>query len=416
MEDWGFNTKALHAGNMQKYSHGATTVPIFGTASYEFDSAEEIEGAFAGTNPGYTYSRISNPTVTAFEQRIAALEGGIGAVGCASGMAALNTVFAALLKSGDEIAAGSGLFGGTLSYFRENLTRFNVKTSFFDPTDAACLKSVISDKTKVVFLESLGNPSLSVPDFEGIQKICGERNLPLIVDNTLPSPALFQPRAVGAAIVVHSVTKFLTGNGSAIGGVFVDTGEYDWSKYPDSDVRNSYDKFGSAHALLAFVRKTILTNSGGCMSPFNAYLHLIGVESLGLRMERHCSNALELAEMLSDSPSVSDVNYPGLPASPWYPRANAFFQGKGGGLVTVRLSSKESSRIFLNRLKIAKNVANLGDAKTLVIHPASTIYRNCTPAEKGESGVTDELIRISVGIEDFVDLKRDFLEALKGVE
>ena len=413
MKEWGFNTKALHAGYAGRDYFGATSVPIFSTASFEFDSAEDIEGAFAGTKPGYIYSRIGNPTVAVFERRMAAIEGGVGAVGCSSGMAALNTVFTALLRPGDEIAAGSGLFGGTLQFFRENLGRFGVKTTFFNPTDADFLESAVTDKTKVVFVESLGNPSLHIPDFQRIQGLCAERNLPLIVDNTLPSPALFLPKSVGASIVIHSATKFITGTGAAIGGIFIDTGEFNWSGYPDEELKKSADQFGSENALLALTRKSIFRNGGGCMSPFNAYLHLIGLEGLGLRMERHCSNALALAGLLSELPSVSAVNYPSLESNPWRSRTKNYFQGHGGGLFTLRLGSKERCFEFINRLKIAKTVANLGDAKTIVIHPASTIYRNCTPAEKEESGVTDDLVRVSVGIESIEDLKSDFLSALE---
>ncbi len=237
--------------------------------------------------------------------------------------------------------------------------------------------------------------------------------MPLIVDNTLPSPVLFHPKSVGAAIVVHSASKFITGSGTVIGGVFIDAGGYDWSAYPDSGIKESADRFGSENAFLAHSRRIIYRNMGGCLSPFNAFIHLLGLESLGLRMERHCKNALELAIILSESQAVETVNYPGLASSRWKSRADKYFGGKGGGLLTISLGSKERCFDFLGKLRIAKIATNLGDAKTLAIHPASTIYRNCTPEEIEESGVTDKLLRISVGIENIEDLKDDFLNALK---
>lgn len=413
MKDLGFDTKALHAGRGMQEQTGSVAVPLYSSATFEYGSAEDLEGAFAGTVQGHVYSRNSNPTVAVFEARIAALENGIGAVGCASGMAALNAVFLSLVRPGDVVAAGNGLFGGTLRFFGDILEKFGARVTYFDPTSAADLKSVIDEKTKVVFIESLSNPGLQIPDFSGLQSVCTEHNLPLIVDNTLPSPALFHPKSVKAAIVVHSATKFITGNGTVIGGVFIDTGSYDWSNYTDDSVRKSVDRFGSEFGFLAHARQVFYRNMGGCLSPFNAFIHLLGLESLGLRMERHCGNALELAEVLSKQDAIHEVNYPGLASSLSKPRADQYFNGRAGGLLTIRLGSKDRCFEFLRRLKIAKIAANLGDAKTLVIHPASTIYRNCRPQEIEDSGVTEDLVRISVGIETIDDLKWDFLQALE---
>lgn len=412
MDTWGFDTKALHTGYDGLDHFGATAVPIYGTASYEFENIEGLADAFAGTKPGHIYSRQSNPTVFAFEQRMAALENGRGAIGCASGMAALSTILLSLLRKDDELVAGSSLFGGSLKLFENVLSKFGVRTRYFDPGNAGALEEQITDKTKVVFMESLGNPALDIPDFAGVTALCENHNIPLVVDNTLPTPVLFRPGDYGAAIVMYSVTKFITGNGSAVGGVFVDTGKYNWSDFRDPDMEQSVARYGPDNAFLASTRRAVYRNTGGCMAPFHAYLHLLGLETLGLRMERHCQNALGLARYLQDSSFVESVNYPVLGSSLYKERAKTYFDNRGGGLLTLRLGTRENCFAFINRLRIAKTVANLGDAKSLVIHPASTIYLNCSDQERKDAGITDDLIRVSVGIENIEDIISDFDQAL----
>ena len=408
-----FGTRALHEGYDTSDHSGATSVPIYGTASYEFDTPEHQADTFAGRRPAHIYSRLTNPTVAVFERKMAAMENGVGSIAFASGMGAISTVLLALLSQNDDIAVGRSLFGGTLRLVSDVLPRYGITCSFFDPSEADHLERVISKSTKAVFVESLGNPAMDIPDFEGISAICKANNLPLIVDNTLPTPVLFNPGDIGAAIVIHSTTKSITGSGSAVGGVFVDTGQFDWTTYPDRQVQEACSKYGPQAGFLAHTRKTIFSNTGACMSPYHAYLHMIGMETLSLRVDRQCDNATDLAEYLSDQPEVEDVRYPTLASSPQRHAAEKYFGGRGGGLLTVRLATKEAAFRFINGMTMAKTVANLGDTRTLVIHPASTIYSGCSEEERKAAGVTDGLVRVSVGIEGIQDILTDFEQGLK---
>ncbi|MBT3271747.1 MAG: O-acetylhomoserine aminocarboxypropyltransferase/cysteine synthase [Spirochaetales bacterium] len=413
MEYRDFMTKALHAGYDSSRHGNATSVPVYGTASFNFNTAETMADAFGGRRPGHIYSRLSNPTVGVFEARMAALEKGIGAVALASGMAAISAALFALLKQGDELAVGSSLFGGSLHFFNDVLRRYGITTKYFDASDTDQIKTAIGEKTKLVFVESLGNPALDIPDFEALSFQCKSRTIPLIVDNTLPSPVLFNPGDIGAALTIHSTTKSITGNGSAVGGVFIDTGCFDWSAYADDALVETISKYGAQFGFLAHARQTIFSNTGGCMAPHNAYLHLLGIETLQLRTDRHCANALELATHLETHPAVSGVNYPGLEDSPYRERAVRHFGGRGGGLLTLRLADKDKCFSFINSLNMAKQAANLGDSRTLVIHPASTIYATCTDKERRNAGVTDDLVRVSVGLEGIADIIDDFDSALQ---
>jgi O-acetylhomoserine (thiol)-lyase len=408
-----FGTRALHEGYDTGDHSGATSVPIYGTASYEFDTPEHQAETFAGRRPAHIYSRLTNPTVAVFERKMAALENGVGAIAFSSGMGAISTVLLALLSQGDEVAVGRSLFGGTLRLVSDVLPRYGITSSFFDPSEGKRLEMSLSRNTKAVFVESLGNPAMDIPDFEGISAVCKANNLPLIVDNTVPTPVLFNPGSIGAAIVIHSTTKSITGSGSAVGGAFVDTGTFDWARYPDEQVKEACSKFGSQAGFLAHTRKTIFSNTGACMSPYHAYLHMIGIETLSLRADRHCSNASDLAVYLSDQPGIEEVRYPTLESSPERQKASKYFGGRGGGLLTIRLATKETAFRFINGLSLAKTVANLGDTRTLVIHPASTIYSGCSGEEREAAGVTDGLVRVSVGIEGIQDILTDFGQALK---
>ncbi len=412
MADWGFETKAIHAGRELAREWGATNVPLHQSAAFAQPGAEELEEVFAGRRPGYLYSRIANPTVGVFEQRMTALEGGVGALAAASGMAAIATIGFALTRNGDRIVAGSSLFAGTIALFDRVFGRYGVETVTVDPSDTRAVRAAINDRARFVFVETIGNPRLDVPDIKALAAVAAEKQVPLVVDGTLATPCLFAAREHGAAIVVHSSTKYITGNGSAVGGVFVDLGTFDWSGHPDPDLREASSRFGSQVAFLAVARRHVQQNTGSSQSPMNAWLHAAGLETLALRMERHCSNALALARALSGHAGVEAVGYPGLETSPWHAIARHQFGGRYGGLLTLRLGSRERCFKACRALRLARNAANLGDARTLVIHPASTIYRDTDEKARLAAGVTDDLLRVSVGIETTADILADFDQAL----
>lgn len=408
-----FSTKAVHAGYQAEATTGACSLPIYGTASYAYEGPDELSEAFVGRRFGHIYSRISNPTVSAFEVRMNALENGRGAVATSSGMSAIATAVLTLASQGDEIASSTSLFGGTLHLFNDVFSRCGIVTRYADPCDLDAFAAILNERTRLIFVESLGNPKLDVPDVAGLAALAAGRGIPLVIDSTLTPPCIFQPRDFGAAVSVHSATKYITGNGTAIGGVLVDLGTFDWTTSRSEHVAQ-FGKRAGRLAFLAAVRKTIATNLGTAPSPFNAYLHCTGLETLPLRVKAHCSNAGKLAGFLARHPKVVEVNYPGLAASRHHDRARQQFDAPGG-LLTVRLGSKEGAFRLLRSLKLARNVANLGDVKTLVIHPASTIYSECSQEECSRAGVSDDLVRVSVGIEDSRDIIADFRQALKQV-
>lgn len=413
-QNWDFETKSIHSGFDQDHQTGATSLPIYETAAYAYDTAEDLADVFQGRKFGHIYSRISNPTVTALEQRINALENGIGAVATASGMAAIATVIYALVKPGDEIITSKSLFGGTLQLFNDIFRSFGIGIIYVGSTDIVAYRRAISPRTKLIFLETIGNPKLDVPDVKEIAAVAAKNNLPLVVDSTLTTPYLFEAKKFGVSVVIHSTSKYITGNGSAIGGVLVDLGNYNWTESPSEAVKEMAAKAGGL-AFLARTRRKILQNTGSCLPPFNAYLQNWGLETLSLRMEKHCSNAFILASYLQSTSKVEKVNYPGLPDSPSYQTARYQFGGRYGGLLTFRLGSTKRCFEFIKHLKLVKNLANLGDAKTLIIHPASTIYHNCSAEESLAAGVYPDLLRVSVGIENIKDIIIDFDHALKEV-
>lgn len=413
-QNWKFATRSIHGGTDQDIKYGATSLPVYQSSAFSYDTAEELSDVFQGRKFGYIYSRIANPTVTALEQRINYLENGKGAIATASGMAAIATVLYTLIQPGDEIISSKSLFGGTLQLFNEIFAEYGVRIVFVDAVDVDAYRRAITEKSRLIFLETIGNPKLDIPDIRKIAAIANENNLPLVLDNTLATPYLFQAKEFGVNIVIHSTSKYITGSGNTIGGVLVDLGNYDWSATRTKSLQKIYSKTGD-FAFLARARRQVLQNTGSCLAPFNAYLQLLGLETLGLRMERHCQNALELAKFLNDSPRVEMVNYPGLISNPGYTVANNQFNGRFGGLLTLRLGTPERCFKLINRLKMVKNLANLGDAKTLIIHPDSTIYYNCTESEKKDAGVYPDLLRVSVGIEDIHDIINDFNEALSEV-
>jgi O-acetylhomoserine (thiol)-lyase len=408
---WQQGTKLIHSGFGPDEVTGATALPIVQSSAFAYGSAEEIEAVFAGRAAGFVYSRIANPTVGAFEARLTALEDGLGAVAVSSGMAAISSLVLALAGSGDEIVAGSSLFGGTYSLFQHTLGRYGIGVRFFDPRQPATLGEVMGDRTRLVFVETIGNPKLDVPDIAAIAAVTRARGVPLVVDSTVTTPLLVQPKRLGADLIVHSTSKFINGHGNAVGGVIVDAGTFDWSN-PRFPYLAPFRARVGQFALLAALRNRICRDMGCCLSPFNAFLLSMGIETLGVRMERHCANAARVAAFLAADLKVEQTGYPGLDTHPDHDLANRQFSGRYGALVTLRLGTKERCFSFVNRLRLAKNLANLGDTRTLVIHPASTICRDLDVEERVAMGVTDDLVRLSVGIEDPADILDDFSRSL----
>lgn len=404
----------IHSGLGPDESTGATTTPIAQSTAFAYRTAEDLEAVFAGRDAGFVYSRIANPTVAAFEARVTALEEGLGSVAVSSGMAAISSLTLALAGTGDDVVVGSSLFGGTYSLFRHTLVRYGIGVRFVDPSDLSALRDAIRDTTRLVFVETIGNPKLDVPDIAAMAAVTRERGVPLVVDSTVTTPFLVQPKRLGADLIVHSTSKFINGHGNAIGGVIVDAGTFDWSspRFPHlAPFRTRVGRF----ALLANLRNRICRDLGCCLAPFNAFLLTMGIETLGLRMERHCSNAARAAAFLAAHPRVDETGYPGLESHPAHAIARREFGDRYGGVVTLKLGTRDRCFGFINRLRLAKNLANLGDVRTLVIHPASTICRDLDAGERLAMGVTDDLVRLSIGIEDPADIVGDLEQALAAV-
>lgn len=406
-----FNTKILHGAGVKKYPDGATIPPISQVSAFAYDTPEQLEKVFGNRAPGYAYTRISNPTVDAFERRICDLENGKGAVACSSGMSAVTMALLNILEAGDEVIAGSGLFGGTIDLFGD-LETFGIVTKFVDRVTVEEIAPKITDKTKVVFGEIIGNPGLDVMDLQEVSQFVHSKGIPLIVDSTTATPYLVQPFAYGADVVVHSSSKYINGGGNSISGVIIDSGTFAWDtdRYPGF---KEYKKYGP-FAYIAKLRNGIWRNMGGCVAPVNAFLNIVGMDTLGLRMERICENARLLAEALEQLDGVS-VNYPALKSNPYYDLVQKQFGGLGGGILTIRAGSKERAYKLMNQLKYVCHATNIGDTRTLVIHPASTIYLHSSKEQRLAAGVYEDTIRISVGIEDAKDLIADFTEAVKSV-
>ena len=406
-----FNTKLLHGNAVKNYADGATVPPISQTSAFSYETAEKLEKVFNNKAPGYAYTRIGNPTVDAFERRVCELEGGKGAVACASGMSAVTLSLLNILSAGDEIIAGSGLFGGTIDLFSD-LKQFGITTRFVSKVTVEEIEPLINEHTKAVFGEVISNPSLDVIDIRSVADFVHSKGIPLILDSTTATPYTVRPFEHGADIVVHSSSKYINGGGNSISGIIVDSGNFSWdtSRYQGFEKYKVYGSF----AYLAKLRNGIWRNMGGCLAPMNAFLNLVGLETLGLRMERICSNSYELAQALGRLDGVS-VHYPGLPDSPYKELVDRQLNGLGGGIITIQVGSKERAYQLLNSLKYALNATNIGDLRTLVIHPASTIYTHSTKEQKEAAGVQEDTIRISVGIEDVQDLIDDFTQAVESL-
>ena len=420
-----FETVALHGGHSPDQDTRSRAVPIYQTSSYVFDSAEHGAQLFNLEVPGNIYTRIMNPTQSVLEQRVAQLEGGIAALATASGQAAITLALTTILKAGDHLVAGNNLYGGTYNLLQHTLPRLGITTTFVDSRDPETFRAAIRPETKALYIESVGNPKLDIPDFDVIGAIARAAGIPLIVDNTLPTPYLFQPLQHGADIVVHSATKFLGGHGTSIAGVIVDGGKFDWrnGRFPEFT-----EPFPAYHGAIladlagpaAFITKARLEglrDTGPAISPFNAFLILQGIETLHLRLERHGANALALARWLKARAEVAWVNYPGLEEQESHATAKRYFRpGAGfGGILTFGVKGGlEAGKAVINRVKLFSRLANLGDAKSLIIHPASTTHQQLSAEERLATGVSEDLVRLSVGIEHIDDLIEDLAQALAG--
>lgn len=424
MSNFKFSTQALHAGHNVKATSGARAVPIYQTSSYVFDDADHAAGAFNLSVPAYIYTRLNNPTNDILEQRLATLEGGIGAVVTASGASALSTTFLTLLKSGDHIVSSNSLYGGTYNLLNVTLPRLGIHTTFVDPSEVDHFRKNIQPNTKAIFIESLGNPKLDVIDLKAVSQIARDFKIPLIVDNTVATPYLLKPIEFGADIVIHSLTKYIIGNGTSLGGAIIDAGTFDWSsgKFPEFTEPSPgyhgliyHEALGNA-AFIAKIRIEGLRDLGAALSPFNAFQIIQGLETLPIRIKKHSENALELARWLEEQEAVAWVNYPGLSSSPYYKLAQQYLPEGQSGVVTFGLKKGfQAAKTVANETKLFSLLANIGDTKSLIIHPASTTHQQLTAEEQKATGVTPDLIRLSVGIEDIEDLKNDLSQIFKNL-
>ena len=420
-----FDTITLHGGQEPDPVTHSRAVPIYQTTSYTFDDTQHAADLFGLKQAGNIYTRLMNPTTDVLEKRIALLEGGVGALATASGQAAITLAILNICKPGDEIVSSSALYGGTYNLFAHTLARLGIKTVFVDSNNPEDFDNAITKNTKLVYTESVGNPKLNIMDIETLSRVAHKNHVPLIVDNTVPTPYLFKPFEYGADIVVHSATKFIGGHGTSLGGLIVDSGNFDWfgaSTYPDLTLPDpSYGgviytrDFGKA-AYIVRARVQLMRDLGPAISPFNSFMLLQGLETLHLRMQRHSENAMKVAKFLETHKKVSWVNYPGLENHPDAKLAKKYLPKGQGAIVGFGIKGgKEAGIKFINNVKLLSHLANIGDAKSLVIHPASTTHQQLTEAEKLSTGVTDDFIRLSIGIEDADDIIADIDQALNAV-
>ena len=420
-----FATNALHAGHDTAQNGGTRAVPIYQSTAYVFNDSDHAANLFALAETGNIYTRINNPTNDVLEQRLAALEGGIAAVVTASGTSAIATSLLTLLKAGDHIVASSSLYGGTYNLLSVTLPRHGITTTFVDPSDAENFKNAAQENTRAIFIESLGNPKLDVLDIQAISNEAKAYKVPLIVDNTVATPYLLNPIEYGANIVIHSLTKYINGNGTALGGVIIDAGTFDWAngKFPDFNEPSAgyhglvYSEALEAAAFIAKVRIEGLRDYGAALSPFNAFQIIQGLETLEIRIKKHSENALALAKWLQPPEQVTWVNYPGLETSAYKSLADRYLPNGQSGLVTFGVKGGfDTAKTIADTTKLFSLLANIGDTKSLIIHPASTTHQQLSDEAQESTGVTKDLIRLSVGLEDIEDLKADLVEAFKAVD
>jgi O-acetylhomoserine (thiol)-lyase len=420
-----FATKALHAGHDVQQNAGTRAVPIYQSTAYVFNDSDHAANLFSLAEPGNIYTRINNPTNDILEQRLAVLEGGIAAVVTASGTSAIATSLLTLLKAGDHIVASSSLYGGTYNLLNVTLPRHGITTTFVDPSNPENFNDAVQENTRVFFIESLGNPKLDVLDIEAISAFAKANKVPLIVDNTVATPYLLNPIEYGANIVIHSLTKYINGNGTALGGVIIDAGTFDWTngKFPEfTEPSPGYHGLVYADVLkeasfIAKVRIEGLRDYGGALSPFNAFQIIQGLETLEIRIKKHSQNALELAKWLQEQPQVNWVNYPGLETSKYKELAKKYLPNGQSGIVTFGVDGGyDSAKLIADKTKLFSLLANIGDTKSLIIHPASTTHQQLSDEQQESTGVTKDLIRLSVGLENIEDLKADLKEVFNLIE
>ena len=414
-----FDTLQLHAGYEPDAATHSRAVPIYQTTSFVFEDTQHGADLFALTAPGNIYTRIMNPTTEVLEKRMAALENAPAALATSSGMAAITYAILTLARAGDEVVALSTLYGGTYTLLSRRLPRLGVNARLVPPDDLAALEAAINDKTRAIYIETLGNPEINIPDIDAIATVAQKYRLPLVADNTFGTPYLIQLRDYGVNVTVHSLTKYLGGHGTSIGGIIVDYGNFDWASGRFDEFTTPDDTYHGlvyAEVEAPFVTKAraqMLRDTGACISPFNAFLILQGIETLSLRVERHCKNAQAVAEFLEAHPAVSWVNYPALARSKYYARARKYFPRGVGGILSFGVKGgREAAKTFIERLKVFSHLANVADAKSLVIHPASTTHAQLSEEELIGAGVLPEAIRLSIGLEDVRDLIADLDQAL----
>ena len=419
---WHLDTLSIHGGQVVDDFSKARAVPIYQTSSYVFDNTEHARKLFALEEDGNIYTRIMNPTQNVFEERIAALEGGVGALATSSGQAAIHLALLNIVESGDEIVASSNLYGGTYNLLNITFKKLGIKVHFVDPSHPDNFKNAITDKTKAVYAETIGNPRIDVLDIEAVADIAHNHNIPLIVDNTFPTPYLLRPFEFGADIIVHSATKFIGGHGTSIGGVIVDSGKFNWDNgtfpglvEPDESYHGiSYAKDVGEAAYITKARVQLLRDLGSAVSPFNVHEFLIGLETLHLRLERHSENALRVAQYLEQHPKVTWVNYPGLKNNAYHQLAQKYLPDGQGAILTFGIDGTvDDIAKFVDGLNLFSHLANVGDSKSLIIHPASTTHLQLSPEDQKASGVVPELVRLSVGTENINDIIADLDNGFK---
>ena len=409
---WEFETKAIHSGIDPDPETGATKSPIHQSTAYSSETAQELEDIFKGQKYGFYYSRVANPTVANLESRINSLDEGMGSVAVSSGMAAITTLIFALATSGDHIIVSKSLFGSTYYLIRGLIKNSGINATFVETTDISAYKSAIQDNTRLIFIEAIGNPKLDVPNIQDIADIANSAKIPLVVDNTFVSPYLLNTKSFGTHIVINATTKYLCGGNSAVGGVITDLGTFDWKQHRSIPIEEM-KKFGQ-YAFIAAVKK-VRSNSGCAMAPLTAFLTLTAIETLAIRMDRHSENALKLATFLQGHHNITQVRYPGLADYIHHETVKKQFPKGCSGMLTIRVGSQEKAYTVIDHLKLTDNSVNLGDSRTLAIHPGETIYRNLTEQEKEDAGVYPDLIRISVGLEHSNDIIADFEQALEKI-
>ncbi len=419
--NWKFETQTIHAGQVIDEFSKSRAVPIYQTSSYVFDDTQHAQDLFSLAKPGNIYTRIMNPTQNVFEARIAQLEGGVGALATSSGQAAITLALLNIVETGSEIVASSNLYGGSYNLLNITFAKLGIKVHFVDPSDPNNFKAAINDKTRAIYAETIGNPDIDVLDIEAVAQIAHDNGLPLVIDNTFASPYLCRPFDHGADIVIHSATKFIGGHGTSIGGIIVDSGKFNWDNgkfpglvEPDPSYHGiSYTNDVGEAAYITKARVQLLRDLGSAVSPYNVHEFLIGLETLHLRMERHSENALKVAQFLAQHPKVTWVNYPGLENNKYHNLAKKYLPKGQGAILTFGVDgSVDDIARFVDKLQLFSLLANVGDSKSLVIHPASTTHQQLTEAEQRQSGVLPEMVRLSIGTENAEDIINDLNDAL----